>query len=157
MKQTLSVSLESPQHGFMSLRLKTEGQSFVTVVAYTPYDSLRDLIATLSAVLDGDCERTVRWNSEPDEYDFRFKAHGDRVLLEVIHYPDHRKLDETASTVFSFQGQKADACRQFWEELRDLQSRAGRDEFDRQWRREFPERELQELAQRIEQSRAPHD
>ena len=157
MKQTLSVSLESPQHGFMSLRLKTAGQSFVTVVSHAPYDSLRDLIAALSAVLDGDCERTVRWNSEPDEYDFRFEASASRVLLEVIHYPDHRKLGETATTVFSFQGPKADACRQFWKELRDLESRAGRDEFDRQWRRPFPAHELQELTERIGPSGAPHD
>ena len=149
MKQTLNVSLESPQHGFMSLRLKAAGQSFVTVVAHDPYDSLRDLIAALSAVIDGDCAPTVNWNSEPDEYDFRFQARDDRVLLEVIHYPDHRKLGETATTVFSFQGSKADACRTFWEELRDLQSRAGRDEFDRQWRRAFPEREMQELTERI--------
>lgn len=155
MKRTLNVSLESPQHGFMSLRLKSAGQSFVTVVAHAPYDSLRDLIAALSAVLDGDCAPTVKWNSEPDEYDFRFQSHGDRVLLEVIHYPDHRKLDETATTVFSFEGPKEDACRTFWEELRDLQSRAGRDEFDRQWRRAFPERELQELTEKM--GRAPHD
>ena len=147
MKQTLSVSLESPQHGFMSLRLKTAGQSFVTVVSHTPYDSLRDLIATLSAVLDGDCERTVKFNSEPDEYDFRFTSRGDRLLLEVIHYPDHRKLPDTASTVFTFQGPKTDACRTFVDELRDLQSRAGRDEFDRQWRRAFPERELKDLTE----------
>jgi hypothetical protein len=157
MEQTLSVSLESPQHGFMSLRLKTEGQSFVTVVSYAPYDSLRDLIAALSAVMDDDCERTVNWNAEPDEYDFRFTARGDRALLEVIHYPDHRKLPETASTVFTFQGPKTEACRTFLDELRDLRSRAGRDEFDRQWRREFPERELQELTKRLEPSGAPHD
>ncbi|HYG79259.1 MAG TPA: hypothetical protein VD861_02665 [Pyrinomonadaceae bacterium] len=155
MRQTLGVSLESPQHGFMSLRLKAAGQNFVTVVSHAPYDSLRDLIAALSAVLDGDCEPTVNWNSEPDEYDFRFQARGDRLQLEVIHYPDHRKLPETASTVFSFRGPKTDACRSFWEELRDLRSRAARDEFDRQWRRDFPERELQELTERM--GRAPHD
>jgi hypothetical protein len=148
MKPTLSVSLESPQHGFMSFRLKTAGQSFVTVVSHSPYDSLRDLIEALSAVLDGDCERTVNWNSEPDEYDFRLKAHGGRLLLEVIHYPDHRKLPDTAAPVFTFQGPKTDACRTFLDELRDLRSRAGRDEFDRQWRRPFPERELQELTER---------
>ncbi|HEY0375523.1 MAG TPA: hypothetical protein VGC87_01040 [Pyrinomonadaceae bacterium] len=149
MKQTLSVSLESPQHGFMSLRLKTAGQSFVTVVSHAPYDSLRDLIAALSAVLESDCERIVKWNSEPDEYDFRFTARGDHLLLEVIHYPDHRKLPETAAAVFTFQGSKTDACRTFLDELQDLQSRAGRDEFDRQWRRPFPERELQELTERM--------
>jgi hypothetical protein len=157
MNETLSVSLESPQHGFMSLRLKTDGQSFVTVVAHAPYDSLRDLIAALAAVLDGDCELIVNWNGEPDEYDFRFASRGDHLHLEIIHYPDHRKLPETAATVFTYRGPKADACRAFWEELRDLRSRAGRDEFDRQWRRAFPEREMQELTKRIGRPGAPHD
>ena len=157
MNETLDVSLESPQHGFMSLRLKTAGQSFVTVVSHAPYDSLRDLIAALAAVLDGDRELTVRWNGEPDEYDFRFSSRGDRLLLEVVHYPDHRKLPEAAAAVFSFQGPKADACRAFWEELRDLRSRASRDEFDRQWRREFPERELRELTERVGRLEASHD
>ena len=157
MRQTLGVSLESPQHGFMSLRLKTSGRSFVTVVSHAPYDSLRDLIAALSAVLDGDCAPAVKWNGEPDEYDFLFRSRGDLLSLEVTHFPDHRRLPETAATVFSFEGPKADACRQFWDELGDLRSRAGRDEFDRQWRRPFPEQEFQELTRRIEQPRAPHD
>jgi hypothetical protein len=157
MSQKLSVSLESPQHGFMSLRLKAAGQSFVTVVSHEPYDSLRDLIAALAAVLDGDRELTVRWNAEPDEYDFRFTSGGDHLRLEVIHYPDHRKLPETAATAFSFSGPKADAGRAFWEELRDLESRTARDEFDRQWRRTFPERELEELTNRLGPPGAPHD
>jgi hypothetical protein len=149
MNQTLDVSLESPQHGFMSLRLKTAGQTFVTVVAHAPYDSLRDLIAALVAALDGDCERTVNWNAEPDEYDFRLSSRGDRLLLEVLHYPDHRKLPGAAAPVLSFNGPKADACRAFWDELRDLESRTARDEFDRQWRRPFPARELEELTERM--------
>jgi hypothetical protein len=40
-------------------------------------------------------------------------------------------------------------CRSFWTELEDLRSRTVQDEFDRQWRREFPERELEELTKRI--------
>ena len=149
MNQTLSVSLESPQHGFMSLRLKTVDQNFVTVVAHEPYDSLRDLIAALAAALEGDREQTINWNAEPDEYDFRLSSHGDHLLLEVTHFPDHRKLPETAANVFSFRGPKWDACRVFWEELSDLRTRASRDEFDRQWRRTFPERELEELTEKI--------
>ena len=151
MNRTLSVSLESPQHGFMSLRLKAAGQSFVTVVAHEPYDSLRDLIKSLSTVLEGDRELTVNWNAEPDEYDFRLSSRGGELLLEVTHFPDHRKLPETAATVFSFRGPKAEVCRTFLDELRDLRSRASRDEFDRQWRRTFPERELEELTKRMEQ------
>jgi hypothetical protein len=149
MKQKLSVSLESPQHGFMSIRLKAGDQSLVAVVSHTPYDSLRDLIEALSAVLDGDCDLTVKWNSEPEEYDFRLVSLGDAVRLDVIHYPDHRRSQDAGSTVFSFRGSKLETCRPFWNELRGLRARAARDEFDRQWRRDFPESELNGFAGRI--------
>jgi hypothetical protein len=147
--QKLSVSLESPQHGFMSLRLKAGGKAFVAVVSHKPYDSLRDLIEALSNALDGDCDVSVKWNGEPDEYDFRLRAQGDFVRLDVIHYPDHRRVAETGSVVFSFRAARPDVCLPFWEELRDLRTRTVQDEFDRQWRREFPERELNELKKRI--------
>lgn len=146
MDQSLRVSLESPQHGFMSLRLSHAGKSFVVVVSHEPYDSLRDLIAALSASLKGDGRRVVRWNGEPEEFDFRLEAVGARLRLDVVRYPDHRRLEETADVVFSFQGSKSKACRAFWEELRDLQSRTAQDEFDRQWRRAFPESELKKLT-----------
>jgi hypothetical protein len=149
MNQTLRVSLESPQHGFMSLRLSSGKESFVAVVSHAPYDSLRDLIEALSAVLLGDSELIVNWNGEPDEYDFRLAARGDCLQLDVVHYPDHRRLPESSSTVFSFNGSKLDACQAFWKELRDLHRRTAQDEFARQWRREFPEREMQELTKRI--------
>lgn len=133
----------------MSLRLRNESVDFVTVVSHTPYDSLRDLTGALSCVLDGDCAVTVKWNSEPDEYDFRLNARGRNVQLTVIHYPDHRRITEMATQVFSFQGPKLEVCRSFWQELEDLRSRTEQDEFDRQWRREFPIRELEELTKRI--------
>lgn len=154
MNQKLMVSLESPQHGFMSLRLKAADKGFVAVVSHTPYDSLRDLIEALSAVLDGDCDRVVKWNGEPEEYDFRLAAQGEAVRLDVIHYPDHRRSIEAGSIVFSFSGSKLDGCWPFWNELRDLQSRAVRDEFDRQWRREFPESELNELTKKVKSLRS---
>jgi hypothetical protein len=149
MNEKLLVSLESPQHGFMSLRLKAGDESFVTVVSHTPYDSLRDLVAALSAVLDNDCEVTVKWNSEPEEYDFKLATGGDYARLEVVHYPDHRRSMETGSRVFFFEDLKSGVCGPFWKELRGLRSRTLQDEFDRQWRREFPERELNELTKRI--------
>ena len=149
MNQTLSVSLESPQHGFMSLRLTSDDESFVTVVSHEPYDSLRDLIEALSEVLASDGDATVKWNAEPDEYDFQMGTKGDGFRLDVVHYPDHRRLKEVSTIVFSFRGSKPDACRAFWKELRDLHSRTEQDEFARQWRRQFPEREMQELTKRV--------
>jgi hypothetical protein len=149
MNQKLRVSLESPQHGFMSLRLSSGKESFVAVVSHAPYDSLRDLIEALSNMLAEDGEVIVKWNSEPEEYDFKLAARADSVKLDIIRYPDHRRLAAETSTVFSFLGSKLDACLSFWKELRGLHRRIAQDEFDRQWRREFPEREMQELTKKI--------
>ena len=149
MKQKLVVSLESPQHGFMSLRLSGPTESFVAVVSHEPYDSLPALIQALSAALSGEGEVNVRWNSEPEEYDFNFAADDDSLLLTIVRYPDHRRLHETSSIVFRFRGSKLDVCFPFWKELRDLQTRTVQDEFHRQWRREFPERELEELSSKM--------
>jgi len=150
MNDSLQVSLESPQHGFMSLRLSSSTERFVAVVAHEPYNSLTALIDVLSTALGGDCDASVRWNGEPEEYDFILAVHGDSILLTIVRYPDHRRLVETSSIVFSFRGSKLDVCRPFWKELRDLQSRTTQDEFDRQWRREFPEQQLQRLTKQIE-------
>jgi hypothetical protein len=149
MKQQLRVSLESPQHGFMSLRLSCGEQSFVAVVSHEPYDSLRDLIVALSGALSGDGEAIVKWNSEPEEYDFKLAARGDSVQIDVIRYTEHRRLAEGSGNVFTFRGSRLDGCLPFWKELRGLHRRAVQDEFERQWRREFPEKEMQELTKRI--------
>jgi hypothetical protein len=147
--EKLRVSLESPQHGFMSLRLSTGRESFVSVVSHEPYDSLRDLLTALCAALAGDAETIVKWNSKPEEYDFKLAARAGFAQLDVIRYPDHRRLSEASSLVFSFRGSRLDVCWPFWKELRDLRRRTAQDEFSRQWRREFPEREMQELTKRI--------
>jgi hypothetical protein len=149
MNQQLLVSLESPQHGFMSLRLSSPQESFVAVVSHEPYDSLRDLIKALCQALSGDSDSIIKWNSAPEEYDFKLAARDDSVRLEVIRYPDHRRLAKSSSIVFSFRGSKLAACQPFWKELRDLHRRTAQDEFGRQWRREFPEAEMQELTRRI--------
>jgi len=147
--QKLQVSLESPQHGFMSLRLSTAQESFVAVVSREPYDSLRDLINALCAALSGSGDVVVKWNSEPEEYDFSVATRDDSVQLDVIRYPDHRRRNEASSLVFSFRASRLEVCWPFWKELRDLHRRTAQDEFDRQWRREFPESEMQELTKKI--------
>ena len=130
----------------MSLSLKTGAESFVTAASYQPYDSLCDLIESLSALLSGSQDVTVKWNCEPEEFDFRMKARDDRVELKVIRYPNHRRRRGSGRVVFSFRGSKMDLCLPFWKELRDLHSRSEIDVFESNWRRKFPQRELQHLT-----------
>ena len=149
MNQILKVSFESPQSGWMALGLSAGEQSLRMAASYTPYDSLRDLIEGLSQLLTDGARVTVKWNCEPEEYDFNFVLEGDRVRFDVVRYPDHRRIPDASRIVFSVSGSKLDICGPFWSELRDLRRRISTDAFDQNWRREFPQREMQQFTKLI--------
>ena len=146
MSEQLRVSLESPQSGWMSVRLLAEGGQFLAAVGHAPYDSLRDLAEVLSGLAAGGRGGVVRWNAEPVEYDFVFTGEGGRAELRVVRYADHRREDATARTAFAHAGAREELCLAFWRELRSLRERAGTDVFPQNWRRPFPEREFQQLS-----------
>jgi len=149
MSEKLRVVFNSPQCGWMSFELKAGEQSLTNAVAYTPYDPLRDLINALAALLHADTELTVKWAYNPDELDFNFSARGEQATLEVDWYKGHLRSKGTGERVFSFQGSKLDLCQPFWKALRDLQDDIEVDEFARNWRREFPETEMEMLTGNI--------
>jgi len=151
MKETLEVSFESPQSGFMSLRLRAGGARLVLGAACAPYDSLRELIEALSALLsDGDAPRAVaRWNCEPEEYDFELAAAGEGASLTVTRHPRHARRPEEARQVFAHAAPRLALVLPFWRELRELRRRGAEDVFEQNWRRRFPESELRELTRLV--------
>ena len=151
MSEKFSVSMESPQSGWMSLRLRSGGREFVAVVAHAPYDSLRELIEALVALLGGARAATVRWNAEPDEYDFELKAEGkDELGLRVVHYEGHRREPSRVSTVFACRAPRAEICSPFWRELSEMRARSETDVFEQNWRRKFPSSGLRRLTDAFE-------
>ncbi|MGB7923222.1 MAG: hypothetical protein WCF57_08260 [Pyrinomonadaceae bacterium] len=151
MSESFRVSMESPQSGWMSLSLKAGEESLVMAASYAPYDSLRDLIEGLSALLNGSEAVTVKWNCEPEEFDFKLTAQGgvNGVEFKAIRYANHRRRQRDSRLVFSLRGSKLDVCLPFWTALRDLQRRISTDVFASNWKREFPQRELQQLTRLI--------
>lgn len=145
MNETLRVSFNSPQSGWMSLSLNAGEESFVTAAASAPYDSLRELIEGLTALIAGSDGFMVKWNCEPDEFDFKIKARDDRVAFEVVHYTSHRRVAKDSRIVFSLQCSRLEFCLPFWRALRDLRRHIATDEFDRNWRRPFPHGEMKKL------------
>lgn len=147
MSRKLRVSFNSPQSGFMSIGLKAGKDSFVTAVSHTPYDSLSDLISALSSLLKGETDLRVKWNREPEEYDFVINHKEDEVRLSVVRFQDHRRLKSKSEIVFSHIAATAlDICAPFWKALRELHRDIEVDEFDKNWRREFPETQMHELT-----------
>ncbi len=149
-----NVSFESPQSGWMSMRLRAGGESLVAVMSHAPYESLHDLIRGLTALLaDGGAGFTVKWNAEPDEYDFEFETRGGEVELRIVHYTGHRRALDSRSVVLTFRGPRAEVCQPFWRELKRLRDRRETDVFEQNWRRAFPEEELQEFTQALKAHR----
>jgi len=146
-----SVSLESPQSGWMSLRLRAGAESFVAVMSHAPYDSLRDLIEGLTALAAGGGGFTVKWNAEPEEYDFEFEPAGTEVELRVARYAGHRAGD-SPSVVFAHRGPRAEVCQSFWHEFEWLRERRDTDVYEQNWRRAFPEREMQDFTRALKSS-----
>jgi hypothetical protein len=149
MNKTLRVSFNSPQSGWMSLSLNAGEESFVAAAASAPYDSLRELIEGLTALLNGGDGFTVKWNCEPDEFDFRVALKDERVAFKIVHYTDHRRSAKASRTLFSLQCSKLEFCLPFWRALRDLRRYIAIDEFDRNWRRPFPQSEMQQLNEAL--------
>jgi len=147
--QNLRVSMESPQSGWMAMSLQAGEKSLAMSVSHQPADSLLDLIDALSSVLTGNEEKVVRWNCEPDEYDFIFTIDGDKLQIIVAHYPDHRRKKIDAQIVFSLQDSALHVCLPFWTALRDLRRRVVVNEFARHWRRDFPNDAMQRLTKAI--------
>ncbi len=133
----------------MSIGLHSAEESFVTAVSHQPYDSLRDLIEGLTALLKGSESFMVKWNCEPDEFDFKATVREDRVAFEVVHYNDHRRSAKASRIVFSLRSSKLEFCLPFWRALRDLRRNIATDEYDRNWRRPFPQNEMQRLTEAV--------
>jgi hypothetical protein len=149
MNPKLKVSFNSPQSGFMSIGLKTDGQSFVTAVSHQPHDSVRDLIKALLALLDGEERALVKWNQEPEEYDFELTRSGQEVQLKIIRYPDHHRTEGAGEQIFAHTDSLGNISHTFREALQRLHRDRRTDEYAKNWRREFPEAEYQQLQQRL--------
>ena len=149
--EPLRVTFNSPQSGFMSVGLRAGDSSFATAVSCRPRDSLLELIAALTRLARGETRTSVvRWNCEPDELDFRFESEGDRLSLAVVHYATHERDEPSSQTVFEAEGGRAEILGAFRAALEDLRADAEVDVFESNWRRKFPERQLNEFGGAVE-------
>ena len=116
-------------------------------MAAKPYASLEELMRALTAILKGQPKAAVRWNEEPEEFDFVFRRNDGGAEIEVIRYPSHKRL--AGETVFRATGTVSEICSPFWETLSQIKQDLATDEFARNWRREFPAKEFAALERAI--------
>ena len=150
----LEVSFNSPQCGWMSIGFDDGAAEFHTTTAHTPHElALPELLRILTALLEAETaqnEYLLKWNRDPEEFDFRFVRNGEDLALEIYQYPtDEREIDGR-ELVFSHTGKVRDACEAFAQTFEQLHQDRLTDEFEFNWRQPFPFAEYEEFRGKME-------
>lgn len=145
----LEVSFNSPQCGWMSIGFDDGVNEFHTTTAHAPHEfALPELMQILTSLADNTSsgrEHILKWNRDPEEFDFRFVRDGDDLLLEIYQYPTDDRDAATRELVFAHNGRVSDVIRSFGATFEQLYEDRDTDEFEFNWRQPFPYREFEEF------------
>ncbi|NNE66761.1 MAG: hypothetical protein HKN33_09345 [Pyrinomonadaceae bacterium] len=150
MSSNFEVSFNSPQCGWMSVGFEHDGAEFHTTTAHAPHKTaLSDMLNTVSGMLctEGDYTRELKWNRDPEEYDFAFTRTGDIATIEITEYPtSSRKHGEV---VYHFEGDPFGIAKAFLTTFQQMFEERDVDEFEENWHQEFPIAELEGLKEAV--------
>ena len=152
------VSFNSPQCGWMSIGFTDGANEFHTTTAHAPHgEALAELMRILSALVGKGgnptdrervtSEHTLRWNRDPEEYDFRFVRNGERVTIEIYEYPTEDRESEERELVYSHTGPLKETIDAFAVTFEQLYQDRDTDEFEFNWRQPFPFREYEQFKE----------
>lgn len=154
MSEKLEVSFNSPQCGWMSIGFDNFVSEFHTTTSHAPHErALAELLQILSALLEDNPaqnEFVLKWNRNPEEFDFRFVRRGDSVLLEIYQYPTDAREAENREKVFAHEGSVREICEAFAATFEQLYRDRDTDEFEFNWRQPFPFEEFAAFKSRLE-------
>lgn len=154
----LEVSFNSPQCGWMSIGFEDEGGEFHTTTAHAPHSTaLPELMKILTSLVDRDSgldEYVLKWNRDPEEFDFRFLQDGGNLLLEIYQYPTDDREPTERELVFSHTGNFDNVIKAFAETFEQLYEDRDTDEFELNWRQPFPYKEFDEFKSKLIDTRA---
>jgi hypothetical protein len=149
----LEVSFNSPQCGWMSIGFEDGISEFHTTTAHAPHDSaLPDLMQILGDLCDPRSERNeylLKWNRDPEEFDFRFLRNGEKLTLEIYQYPTEQRETATRELVFSHEGTVGVVCGAFAATFEQLYADRETDEYEFNWRQPFPAAEFDRFKSKL--------
>ncbi len=149
----LEVSFNSPQCGWMSIGFDDGVNEFHTTTAHAPHETaLPDLMRVLTALYDGNSaqqEFLLKWNRDPEEFDFHFLRNGDDLLIEIYQYPTEERDSAERELVFSHKGNVRDVTAAFAVTFDQLYADRDTDEFEFNWRQPFPYAEFEKFRETI--------
>ena len=125
----------------MSIGFDDGVSEFHTTTAHAPHESaLPDLMRILTALADPSAanEYVLRWNRDPEEFDFRFVREGGNLLIEIYQYPTDDRDANERELVFAHSGTVDEVVRSFAETFEQLYEDRDTDEFEFNWRQPFP-------------------
>ena len=154
MSKNLEVSFNSPQCGWMSIGFDDGVTEFHTTTAHAPHagalPELMRILTELSADSAGPRERLVKWNRDPEEFDFRFVREGDKMLLQIYQYPTDDRSFAERELVFTHLDSAENVCKAFAETFDQLYADRDTDEFEFNWRQPFPFAEYERFKATME-------
>ncbi len=153
MTRKLEVSFNSPQCGWMSIGFEDGVNEFHTTTAHAPHaTALPDLMRILSELADpssSDNEHLLRWNRDPEEFDFRFVRNSDELTIEIYQYPTEDRDSAERELVYSHSGSVAETLTAFAVTFNQLYEDRDTDEFEFNWRQPFPYKEFEEFKGKV--------
>lgn len=148
----LEVSFNSPQCGWMSIGFDDGVNEFHTTTAHAPHETaLPDLMRVLTQLANtasSQDEFLLKWNRNPEEFDFRFVRMGSDLLLEIYQYPTDERDSRERALVFQHTGPLKSVVEAFGMTFEQLYQDRETDEFEFNWRQPFPFREFEEFKER---------
>jgi len=149
----LEVSFNSPQCGWMSIGFEDGVSEFHTTTAHAPHETaLPELMRILTALADPDTpasEYLLKWNRDPEAFDFRFVRNGEDLLIEIYQYPTEERDAIGRELVYSHKGTVKDVIAAFAETFEQLYQDRETDEFEFNWRQPFPYKEFEAFKARV--------
>lgn len=153
MGRRLEISFNSPQCGWMSIGFEDGVNEFHTTTAHAPHSTaLPDLMRILTELADPSStanEHLLRWNRDPEEFDFRFVRSGEDLTIEIYQYPTEDRDTAERELVYSHTGTIAETLGAFGVTFDQLYEDRDTDEFEFNWRQPFPYKEFEEFKKRI--------
>ena len=138
----LEVSFNSPQCGWMSIGFEDGVNEFHTTTAHAPHAfALAELMQILTRLADPatpENDYVLKWNRDPEEFDFRFERNGGDVTLSIYQYATDEREPETRELVYSYAGETSEVCHAFAVTFAQLYEDRETDEFEFNWRQPFP-------------------
>ncbi|BAY27819.1 hypothetical protein NIES2100_76450 [Calothrix sp. NIES-2100] len=147
MLQTFKVCFRCLSHAWIAVELLSQEQQLSFIASYTPYNSFLELIDALLVFLKRSDRTVVRWNTEPIEYEFQFYNHGQQAILDILKLRDCWTNRLANELVLRINSSHLSIVLPFWRALRHLQTDSN---FEQQWGRAFPQREMKLLGECIQ-------